>query len=73
MAARSKEIPLTVISRYAMPIKLPQTNQAPLPGEWATVSGFGAWCDRQINPFCSQNRNFGRTDWVRLVFRGYII
>ncbi|XP_063722085.1 kallikrein-13-like [Symsagittifera roscoffensis] len=51
-----------------MPIKLPATNDAPLVGQWATVSGFGAWCDRQVDPLCSQKDTFGGTDRVRSVY-----
>ena len=41
-------------SRYAMPIKFPDPEDVPELDEWAMASGWGAFCDRQIDPFCSQ-------------------
>ncbi|XP_075266015.1 plasma kallikrein-like, partial [Convolutriloba macropyga] len=57
-----------VFSRYAMPIKLPDKNDHPILGEWVTVSGFGAWCDREIDEKCSQSGDFRLSDNLRSVF-----
>ncbi|XP_075253275.1 transmembrane protease serine 9-like [Convolutriloba macropyga] len=57
-----------VFSRFAMPIKLPDENDEPREGEWVTVSGFGAWCDRQTDEHCSQKDNFRQSDQLRSLF-----
>ena len=51
-----------------MPIKLPEENQSPQWGEWVTVSGYGAWCDRQIDKSCSQQGEFKLSDKLRSVY-----
>ncbi len=47
-----------VFSRYALPIKLPGPEDIPERWEWAMTSGWGAYCDRQVDPHCSQTKEY---------------